>query len=95
MRIIATTSDENEFLADLAEYSRSKGIYPSLTQYEDGFGITVWSVDDLDEVPVASEWSYEDRLRFMEMYGSKIGGATEDAWVKLRTYVDEYLAENK
>jgi hypothetical protein len=63
--------------------------------YEDGFGATVWSVDDLDEVPAACDWSTEERLRFMEMYGEKIGGATDDAWARLNSYVDEYLENSE
>jgi len=90
MRIIATTPEESGLLVDLAEHCKAKGVYPSLTQYGDGFGITVWSVDDLDEAPAALGWSREKRLRFMELYGDKIGGATDDAWAKLADYVDEY-----
>ncbi|MCL1842795.1 MAG: hypothetical protein FWF79_03200, partial [Defluviitaleaceae bacterium] len=76
MRIIATTPEENEILEELSKNLRSKGIYPSITKYGDGFGITVWSVDDLDALPIACDWPHEEKLRFMEMYGEKIGGAT-------------------
>ena len=94
MKIIATTPAENKILTELSEHLRSKGIFPSLINYKDGFGATVWSVYDLDSIPAARNWSYEERLRFMEKYGAKIGGATEDAWVRISTYVDEHL-ENK
>jgi hypothetical protein len=91
VRIIATTPEESKFLAEIAEFLEPKGIYPSLTNYRDGFGITVWSVDDLDEIPEAEDWTEEERLKFMETYGEKIGGATEDARAKISSYVDEYL----
>lgn len=91
MRIIATAPEENELLAELTEHIRAKGIYPDITRYEDGFGVTVWSIGDLDEIPTAKDWPLEERLRFMELYGGKIGGATDDAWSRMRSYVDEYL----
>jgi ATP-dependent RNA circularization protein (DNA/RNA ligase family) len=91
VRIIATAPAENEILAELTEHLSAKGIVPSVINYEDGFGITVWSVYDLDEIPAARNWTHEKRLRFMEKYGSKIGGATEDSWAKISSYVDEYL----
>ena len=94
MRIIATAPEENDLLADLTEYCKIKGIYPSVTKYEYGFGITVWSVNDLLAAPASCNWPYEERLRFMEMYGDKIGGATEDSWAKLNAFVDEY-AKNR
>lgn len=94
MRIIATTFAENALLTELSEHLSTKGIAPSLINYEDGFGATVWSIYDLDEIPAARDWPHEKRLHFMEMYGTKIGGATEDAWVKMSSYVDEYI-ENK
>jgi len=90
MLLIATTQEEDALLADIAEYAKTKGIHPSLNSYEDGFGATTWSIDDLDNNPIARNWPHEKRLRFMEKYGEKIGGATDDAWARMDAYVDEY-----
>jgi hypothetical protein len=91
LRIIATNPAEHKILPELTEHLVSKGIFPSVTRYEYGFGVTVWSIDDLNEIPAARDWSHEERLRFMEMYGAKIGGSTEDAWARMSSFVDEYL----
>jgi len=95
MQIIATTREENALLADIAEYTKTKGIRPSLNYYEDGFGATTWSIDDLDNNSIARNWPHEKRLRFMEMYGEKIGGATDDVWARMNAYVDEYIKNHK
>ena len=95
MRIIATCPTEHKILHELVEYLFSKGIIPSVTRYEYGFGITVWSVDDLNEIPAARNWTAEERIIFMKIYGRKIGGATADAWEKMSAYVDEYLSKTE
>jgi len=95
MQIIATTQADDALLADIAEYAKTKGIYPSLNYYEDGFGVTTWSIDDLDNNAIACKWPREKRIRFMEMYGEKIGGATDDAWARMDSFVDEYIKNHE
>ncbi|MCL2578154.1 MAG: hypothetical protein FWE27_08930 [Defluviitaleaceae bacterium] len=93
MRIIATEPSENAILTEIAELLQNKGVFPRVTKYEDGFGVTVWSVSDLDNAPAAEEWSQDEKIRFMEQYGDKIGGATEDSWVKINSYIDLFIAD--
>jgi len=95
MRLIATEPEHNALLEEIAERIRGLGIYPEITKYENGFGITVWSINDLDEIPAAQNWPREKRLRFMEIYGEKIGGATDDAWARMNCYVDKFLQNEK
>lgn len=93
MRIIATQQSENSLLEELVDYLQAKGITVSTTNYEDGFGITVWSVNDLDGISATEDWTHNEKIRFMEEYGGKIGGATDDSWAKLASFVESYIAD--
>ena len=91
MRIIATTQSENALLVEIAKELREKGIYPDITNYEDGFGITVWSIDDLSGFAVTQDWSREEKIKFMEYADHNIGGATEDNWEIIKVQLDQYI----
>lgn len=95
MRIIATTPEENAVITDLAADLKEKGIYAELTKYEDGFGITIWSVDDLQSYSETHDWPQDEKIRFMEFAGHKLGGATEDSWEILRTLIEQFVENRK
>jgi len=93
MRLIATTQNENEIVDNLATELKNKGVYSDVTHYEDGFGITVWSINDLQDVEVTQSWPRDEKMRFMESCGHKLGGATEDHWEILRELVSNYISK--
>ena len=95
MRIIATKPEENAILINLFDELTAKGVNCDVTRYEDGFGITVWSVDDLIEISETRNWPLEKKIRFMEYANRKIGGATEDGWEKLRTQVEQFIEDEE
>ena len=95
MRIIATQPEENAILKNLSEELREKGIYPNVIKYEDGFGSTVWSIDDLLSYSATHDWLREEKIRFMERYGEKIGGAKDDNWAMLSACIDQHIDERK
>jgi|GEM_PF-2584531 len=95
MRIIALKPEENVLLDELAKGLRDKGVYVDLTRYEDGFGINVWSVDDLQCYSVTHDWPQEEKIRFMEQASHKLSGATEDNWIILETLIENFIDERK
>ena len=95
MRLIATNPEENALIADLANELREKGTYVDLTNYEDGFGFTVWSVDDLQNFSATLDWPQEEKIRFMESIDHKIGGATDDGWAILRARIEQFVNDRK
>ena len=95
MKFIATMPGENAILKKLTKELREKKIYPDVINYEDGFGVTVWSIDDLGSFSVTHDWPLEEKIRFMELYGHKIGGANDENWEMLRTFIDCFVDDRE
>ena len=95
MKIIASKPEENVIIECIANELRKKGIYPDVTQYGHGFGITVWSINDLDGISATNNWTQDEKIDFMERYGHKLGGANEDHWVMLNTLIEQYIDDRK
>jgi hypothetical protein len=90
MRIIATTQEENDVVDNLAKDLKEKGVCVNTTHYEDGFGFTVWSIDDLDSVDGTKDWSRDKRIEFMESVDYKIRGAKGEHWEMLQEHVNDW-----
>jgi len=95
MKLIAEKPEENAVIANLAKELRDKNIYADVVNYEDGFGLTVWSVDDLECISETQEWTQEEKIRCMEYADRKLGGATEDSWERLKSLAADYIDERK
>jgi len=96
MRLIAQAQNENALVEELAkELRENRGIYADVTNYEDGFGFTVFSIDDLASYDVTRGWSREEKIDFMEYAGHKIGGANEDHWEIIEAQLTNYIDNRK
>ena len=95
MIIIARNPMENLQVKRLADALEAMHIPVEYVDYENSFGYSLWSVQDLDELEETQNWSLKKRILFLESINKQLAECEiENTWSRLQFWASAFQKEH-